>query len=291
MATVTSPALSLQPLFMQATGGDDPINYTAADFGRLITSNWLSPGIVTPTSFRVEQADTPGWTLKIRAGVAVVGTYLVQMSSTYVMSVATFNTAPTAARTHYVYLVVNDKNAAGTEYTARLVAVEDTGSGVTPPVAAATLLLASFVISPGQSNLLDTNISPKPVNASDATDFLLLNPSYLYSFVTNAGGTFAPARARYGNGRVYLSGAVKRADGKSFAAQTNINFGYLPEWLAPRYDTYLSAACSTNTSTAAGTGPLVYRLEITSAGQLVGQVMSTYTPDYLFLDGVHFEVD
>lgn len=291
MATVTSTVLPLQPLFMQATGADSPINYSAADFARLTRSIWLSPGIVTPTSFRLEQSDTPGWSFKIRAGIAVVGTYLVQMSATYNMSVATFNTSPTATRTHYVYLVVNDKNNAGTEYAARLIAVEDTGSGVTPPVAAASLLIGSFSIGPGQSNLLDSNISPKTLNASDATDFLLLNPSYLYSFVTDAGSTFAPARLRYGSGRVYLSGAVKRADGKSFAAQTNINFGYVPEWLAPRYDTYLTAACSTNTSTAPGTGPLVYRLEITSAGQLVGQIMSTYTADYLFLDGVQFEVD
>lgn len=291
MATITSDALPLRPLFMQATGTDPVINYTAADFARLTTANWLSPGIITPTSFRIEQAATPGWTINIRSGIALVGTYLVQMSATYVLSVATFNTAPAATRTHYVYLVVYDKNTSGTEYAARIVAVEDTGAGVAPPTAAATLLIGSFVISPGQSSILDANISPKPVNASDATDFVLLNPTYLYSYITNAGGAFAPARVRYGSGKVYLSGAVKRVDGQSFISAFNHNIGFLPEWLAPRYDTYVTGACSTNTDGTGGTGPLSYRLQIDSTGQLVAQVETGFTPDYLFLDGIQFEVD
>lgn len=291
MATVTSEAFTAVPLFMQAASGDPAINYSAADFGRLVQATWQSVGVLTATSFKVEQADVVGWSVKIRPGYAVLGSYLVYQPTAITVSVSAFNTAPSATRTHRVYLVVNDKLAGGSEYAAHIVVVEDTGAGATAPTAAGVLLLAAFTISPGQSNIQQGQISAKPRNASDAGDFLTLaDNGYLAGGVLDATAAIgtAPARARFGSGRIQLSGALRRTGTTTFAAGPVI-VATLPSFMRPLYTVYCAAACSDTAGD--GTGSLYYRMQVDTAGVMTANIPTGSSPQYLMLDGIVFEAD
>lgn len=296
MATIPSPPFTVTPLFMQALAGDPVINYSADDFSVLTTSIWPSPGVITATSFQVQQADNVGWAIKILAGRAVVGDYLVAQDTAITMDVSALNTTPVGTRTHRVFLVVDDKVQGGTDYNARIKVVEDFGSGASAPAGAAVLLLAAFTISPGQSNIQNANISAKPRNASAAGAFTELYSgmhieSTGYNGVLDASGDIntAPARVRYGNGRVQFSGAVKNSNAATFPAAVQIKLGTLPRYLWPQYVVYMTGACSDSTGSA--TGSFTWRLTIDRAGNMIGNTPTGTTPQYLMFDGISYEID
>lgn len=296
MATIPSAPFTVTPLFMQAVAGDPVINYSAQDFTRLSTSIWRSPGVITPTSFRVEQADTVGWAVKIRPGRALVGDYLVYQDTAITIDMSVMNTSPTGTRYHRAYLVIDDKVQGGAEYSCRIKVVEDFGSGATPPAGVAILLLATIAISPGQSNIQNINIAAKPRHASHASAYAELYTDVHiettgYNGVVDASGDLntAPPRARYGDGRGWLSGALKRANSAVFTGGTAYTLGALPDYLAPNYVQYLSAA--SNVSTGSTTGGYSWRLTIARDGTMTATIPDTTSPTYLMLDGISYDID
>lgn len=295
MASIVGPHFPDAPLFMQALVGDPEINYSAQQFGELHRSIWASPGILTATSFHVEQADTPGWAIKIRPGRATLGRYLVWNFSEQTIDISVFNTSPVGTRTHYVYLCVWDKEAHGDDgYYANIRVVEDFGSGVNPPDAAATLLLAAFTISPGQSNILNSHIFSRPINASAYGPFVdIKGEDFLNNLVNgnNINGTgtvvadIGPARARYGQGRVQLSGGIWRAvsPAASFAvSDPPMQIGTLPFYLRPEYDVWLTLASSHFKP---------WKLHIQPDGDMYAHIADDSLPLYLYFDGATYEVD
>ncbi len=287
MATVTK-TLPERPLFMQAISGDPPIDYDADDFRNLNDAIWASPGVITPTSFMVEQADTVGWAIKIRPGHAVVGGYLITSYHAVTLDLSPLNLNPIGLRTHRVWLVVQDalnQGDAGT-YTAQLKVTEDFGSGAAVPgeqtLASAVLLLGAFTISPGQNGVRTANISAKPRNASHCGDFLNLADGTLSSGIISAhtAADTAPARVRYGAGRVWFSGSIKRSTGV-FGDGTTV-LGDLPRYLWPQYPVVMDGTTS---------GSSGYRLSVSDSGVLTATVPGGNTPTYLYLDGMSYEVD
>lgn len=290
MALIPTPPFADVPLFMQAVAGDPEIDYSAADFGRLLQSVWQSPGVIGSTSFHVQQADTPGWAIKILPGRLTTGRYHINLDAAITIDVSALNTNPVATRFHRVYLAVSDKTAGDTEYSARIKVAEDFGAGANPPVNASVFLLATFTISPGQSNIQNSHIAASPRNASDAEDFVQLdNGGYLTGPVVDASDLLnsAPARARYGNGRVQLSGAVRLGSNARFTG--NPNLATLPYNLRPYYTVWCAAACSDDTGT--GSGSLYYRLQVAPSGVMTAALPTGVTPLYLMLDGISYEVD
>lgn len=293
MATIPGPHFTAVPLFMQSLVGEDPINYSAADFGsQLLQAIWPSSGVITPTAFHVEQADTVGWAIKVRTGRAIVGRYLVTSDTTYTIDVSALNTSPVGTRTHRVFLVVQDKLEGGDGYYAHVKVVEDFGSSAAVPEAAAVLLLAAFTISPGQTGITDANISAKPRNASDAGEPLDIKASGALNNQVNAnhadgsGANVAgigPARARYGNGRVQLSGGIWRAvtPAASFVVGAT-TIGTLPYYLRPLYDVWLTLASSHFKP---------WRLHIEPDGTMTAHIPDDSAPLYLYFDGASYEID
>ncbi len=291
MALIPTPPFAAIPLPMQAISGDPEINYSAADFGALLQSIWLSPGVIGANSFHVQQADTPGWAIKVLPGRAFVGRYHVTLDTAITIDVSALITNPVGTRFHRVYLAVSDKVQGDTEYSARIKVVEDFGSGATPPVNAALLLLATFSISPGQSNIQNSHIAAAVRNASPAEAFTNLDSGgYLASGIGDATSVLnsAPARARYGSGRVQLSGAVRHDNGTRFTT-ANVTLGTLPVTLRPYYTVWCAAACSDDLGD--GSGSLYYRLQIAPTGVMTAALPTGVTPMYLMLDGITYEVD
>lgn len=290
MATIPSPRFAITPLYMQAVAGDTPIDYSAEDFRRLHAAIWMSPGIITPTSFHVEQADTPGWAIKIRSGIAVVGNYLVTSYDTITLDVSALNTNPVGTRTHRAYLVIQDKAATasdGTGYYAQVKVTEDFGGGTSGPpddTYSAILLLAAFNISPGQTSILNQHIASNPRNASHCGDFVNLADTAVTG-IGSADVTYpadaGPARARYGAGRVWLSGALRRTNGQPFSTGRT-TLGTLPWYLRPLYPVR---------PIAANTSAVHWRLEIDPDGTMTAVISGDNAPMYLFLDGVSYEID
>jgi hypothetical protein len=290
VALIPTPPFADIPLFMQAVAGDPEIDYSAADFGRILQSVWRTPGVIGSTDFHVQQADTPGWAIKILPGRAMIGRYLVTLDTAITIDVSALNTSPAATRFHRVYLAVSDKVSGDTEYSARIKVAEDFGAGANPPVNASVFLLATFTISPGQSNIQNAQIAAVPGNASYAEDLInLFTAGYLASGVVSAYVDInSPPRARYGMGRVQLSGGVMQSGGARFTAASTV-IGTLPYNLRPYYTVWCPAACSDDLGT--GSGSLYYRLNIAPSGVMTADLPTGVTPKYLMLDGISYEVD
>lgn len=285
MANVFTPFLASKPLYMQTVAGDAPINYSADEFRNMNQVIWYSPGICTPTSFLVEQADTAGWRIKVRAGYAATQGYFIVSGSDITIDVSSLNTNPAATRTHRVYLLLHDKSLGlSAAYGARLAVAEDTGAGADLPPSNASILLATFTISPGQSSIQNSHITAKPRNASQAGPF-----HEMQDFFRSGGGfssahtviPASPARFRVGAGRVQLSGAIKQNSGSAFLS-SSYDLGTLPLIAQPRYDQHLVAPSS-------AANP--WRLYIAKDGSFTATINSGDNPLYLYLDGITYEID
>lgn len=286
MATIYSAEFGVKPLFMQALAGDPVINYSAAEFRNLIEAIFYTPGVITPTSFLVEQADSVGWAVKVRAGYAATQGYLVTNGADVTVNVSGLNTNPAGTRTHRVYLLVHDKVlTGGSLYAARIAVAEDTGSGATLPDSTASILLGTFTISPGQSNIQNSHITAQPRHASQAGSFVELTPYFNAGFSSMhlTVDTKAPARFRFGSGRVQFSGGIKQNSGSPFLS-TSYNLGQLPLIARPKYDQHLVAP---------NTGTYPWRLYVAKDGTFTATIPGTESnnPQYLYLDGIVYEID
>ncbi len=283
MALIKSAKLATQPLFMQSLAGEDPINYDASEFRSLVRATWPTDGIVGATSYHLTQAETVGWSVRVSTGVAVLGGYLVVNPEPLTLQLTGIQTVPIATQHHAVFLVVQDKTVYGDGYYAQIVVSTDEGAGWTVPDAAATLLIGVIGVSPGQTNIQNAHISAKPANASPSFAWVKLTGDILTSAFTSAHTTYADtaeARVRYGNGRVWFSGGIKRVNGDDFPANTSTILGTLPYYLRPNKQVWLPAATS---------GSQLCRLTVDPIGVVTVHTISTCK--YVFLDGVSFEVD
>lgn len=296
MATATFP-FTTTPFFMQAYAGDPDIYYTAADFRRFFLAVKRRPGVLGSVDFAVQQDDVVGWSVKVSPGFAhVAGTgnsYLVQLSTTASVSLAGFNTAPTATRTHKVFVAVYDKLISGDLYQAQIVVTEDEGTGApTPPGAVASLLLATVTIAKSQSNIQGKDIKPFADHGGSSGVYYdleargMINPGY-----ESASGLLdsAPPRAIYHDGYVRLSGTIERTNGVLFEAGSSHDILSLIQALRPRYHVRLN--CGGNN------GTLSAQLHIIPDGTVWLYIpakigTTSYTqPNWIYLDGCTYDLD
>jgi hypothetical protein len=250
------------------------------------------PGVVGTSGFRVYPRDVgPNWSIDINPGFAVVGTavtgierYLCYIPTRRNIALTGFNTAPTATRTHRVFLAVYDKAVLGSEYTSRVVVTEDTGSGAPVPTdnPAFYMELATFTIGPGQSNVNTANITNTAPHA--AYGYNLANIS-LGTGVVSAYPDLAigpPTYAMQGS-QVRFAGGVKPATG-TWTNGATVNLGSIPVQYAPRYQRYLPLT---------GTNGAHCRLTVAPTGALTLLIDPNVVVPVTFvaLDGAAFELE
>jgi len=284
-----------KPLYMQAQTGDTAIDYSAADFRTLLSNMYPTPGILDSGSFLVGQSAVVGWSLKVYAGSAILAAgYEVQQASSVGLSLAGFNTTPTATRSHRVWLAVYDKliNPSLTEYSAAVVITEDTGAGAPTPAGATGYLFLAYVkISPGQSNIQDENIYDYRYHASPGSGVipLYLKPGHLDAA---ASSNVAPVGMSYRNGRAYFTGGVRRDSSTPYTSLDGFEFAVVPNGMQPRYEKYLLAATSTEDLVGGSpvstlTARVLVRPDRTAA-LVLGENNFTH---YVFLDGLSYDLD
>lgn len=294
MATVVSSTLAYKPFFLQKdVGASDPIYYSASDFRRMLTGLFPRTGILGSSHFLITQADNVGMAIKVNAGYAVVGRYLVHSAETQTIDLSGFSGSPAATRTHKVFLSVYDALTAGSDYAAKVEVVEDTGAGANPPGNAANYLqLGTLSVGPNQGNIQNKNIANTVRHGGNAGEYVMLD-GYLDALFTTAGTDTdgADFRALYTNGFVRLSGAIKRADGKAFANGANYNIGVMHSNLRPARTVFLSGACSVYDSPSDNTGSYHWRLAINKDGLMTAFLPTGTGPRYLNFDGMSYDLD
>lgn len=292
MATVTAK-LPVLPFFLQASDEDPDLFYTAADF-RLHNQALLPrSGALTATSFVVRESSPIGWEIVVNGGSYNLNGYLIRMTDDMPVSLLSFNTNPSAQRTHKVWLAVYDSlvteadidNDAASDYTARIVVTEDTGSGAPVPAGATEYgAIADVVITTGQSFVRQANLTDARTHASPGSPPLSIA---LAPGITDASGALFthPVRARYMNGQVTLAGTLSRTGG--FSVGDVHSLGTLNRNLWPsRKKFLLGAAGSQTTATAA------WRLTISTVGTMFAHLPAGGTsPGWLFLDGITYDLD
>lgn len=294
MATVTS-TLANKPLFLQALGGDTAISYTAAEVRNLLGALMPRTGAVGGSSFRiVQRAAGANWSIDINPGFFVHGNsatesqrYLIRSDATVNLVVSTFNTAPVATRTHRVWINLYDKTVTGSEYVAKLMVTEDTGSGAPAPAdsPAYTFELGQFVIAPSQTTVASANITNSGRKAAfGSSNFDLPMASGFISGVAATNG--GPPRYAISGSQVHLAGVCVRSTG-DFVAGTPYTIGTLPDGYRPRYERYMSGVGYTGYS---------LRVTVTTAGLViitVPNIAGATVPDlsWVSLDGCVFEID
>lgn len=300
MATATY-TIPTTPFFLQKKPGDGtPITYSAADFRRYTAALLRRTGVLGANDFIVAQATNVGFKIKVNSGFAHVGgtglDYLVHLPSDVEIDVTNFNLNPSGLRTHKVWVTVNDALYGGsTEYTGNVVVTEDIGSGAPTPTAAANIYIASFTITGGQANILNSHIrnSVRRYGGS-AGEYTLLNLASGYKDAFDQVGC-APVRAIYtGGGFVRLGGAVWRDGGTPFTGGNDYKVMTLPGNYRPNnYTRYQAATCSIyyQHSTSTGTGSYSCRLRIDPDGSVTVTVPSINNPQFVHLDGVTYDLD
>lgn len=153
------------PLYMQPTGGDPTIEYSALDVRGLIDGLFSTEGIIN--GLRVTQRGAgANFSVDISAGMAVVtgddvtnqGKYLIQ--STAVENRVIPNPPVSGSRIHRIVARVKDKlhNGTYTTYEWIIEVLEDTGGG-TPSTPFSAFTLALVTVAAGQASVLDSNIN------------------------------------------------------------------------------------------------------------------------------------
>lgn len=217
MATA-SQSLPREAMFFQALNGEPQIEYSAQDLRYML-------GAIIPTrgtfgdSFQVTSKATPDWSVDVSGGYAGLGNYvngsyvgqeifLVASTATINVPLTGFNTAPTATRTHKVWIAVI--NGTGGVYDTRIMITEDLGSGAPVPTATYYLHIASVTITPSQSFIAQANIIP----AAQLADFGLWDTS---SFTFRSGVVEVdPVRITLRGHTIHTTGSVKVSDNTSF---------------------------------------------------------------------------
>lgn len=285
MAT-TTVNLSTRPFFMQADVNDPPIYYTASQFR--IINDALSPreGVLTEQAFKVIPASPAGWRITVQAGYAKVGNYLVHMSEPVTLNLTGFDTNPTSTRTHKVFLAVYDALYQGTEYTAKIIASEDTGAGAPGPVGAtAALHLATFTIAKGNTAIVKANIDFTRLHGGAGSDRILLD-AYMKTGFTGAAPETGGSRLRcwYQNNSVRFGGTIRRVgDGVAFAAGQAYEPFTVPEDYRPNFNKVLTGACSDGVRT--------FSVRFQPSGLVTCYIPPNTDPAFLYFDGLTYDLD
>lgn len=159
------------PLFLQKTGADADVTYSATDWRLgLIAGLCQFTGVVDPYGSGGLQVTQRGaganFSVDVAAGYAFVPGGDVSLQGNYVVvndatvNVATPSAPGSGTRVHRLVLQVRDKlnNGSWTTYDGQLQLLQDTGSG-TPATPASAISLATISISAGQANVSSGNIT------------------------------------------------------------------------------------------------------------------------------------
>lgn len=165
----------LKPIWMQATGGDPALQYSANELREFLRGLIRTEGVLDTvgSALKVTQRGAgANFSVDIQAGHAAVlgddvadqGMYLLR--NTAALNVATPSAPGAGTRIHRVVAQVRDKTHSGTwtTYDWTPVLLQDTGGG-TPAVPASALPLARVSITAGQASVLDANITDDRANA------------------------------------------------------------------------------------------------------------------------------
>lgn len=219
MATAYT-SLNRATLFFQALNGEPQIEYSAVDLRRMLGSVWPRAGLIGSNSFRVTAKAQPNWSVDVSAGTAVIGPtgvshwfrYLVGVTEAVNVPLTGFNTAPSATRTHKVWISVLDNSPT---YDGRILVTEDLGSGAPAPAATEgtyNLQIGSFTIGPSQAYVAAANITQSLSMAdtalADTTGFTLRAGTVQWGSNTIK----VTMRGR----RISMSGAVRNNDNSAF---------------------------------------------------------------------------
>jgi hypothetical protein len=164
-STSTSGMVS-EPLWLQATGGDAAINYSATNDRALLDALFLAQGVLGTSALKVSQRGAgANFSVDIAAGFGVVlgddvaqqGKYLIQTTAT--VNCVTPGAPGSGTRVHRIIARIRDKQALGSgTYDWTLELLEDTGSG-TPAEPASAITLATVSIANGQASVTNANIT------------------------------------------------------------------------------------------------------------------------------------
>ncbi|MCW2904933.1 MAG: hypothetical protein JWO67_7198 [Streptosporangiaceae bacterium] len=155
------------PLYMQPTGSDPTIQYSALDMRALLDGLFTAEGVISGSGLRVSQRSAgANFSVDVSAGPAVIiGDDVTNQGKYYVQSTSVANlTIPTppvsGTRTHRVVAQVKDKlhNGVYTTYEWTIEVLADTGGG-TPATPASALSLATVSVAAGQASVLDGNVT------------------------------------------------------------------------------------------------------------------------------------
>lgn len=293
MAVVTS-TLPYKPLYLQAVGGDTAISYGAYDFRVALGAIWPRTGALGAGMRVLPRSLGANWSIDVDQGYAVLGNtssgydrYLVWLEARTNLNLnGVFVTAPAATRTHRVFVAVYNKAVIGTEYAAKLVVTEDTGSGAPVPAdnPAYYMELGTFVIAPSQVSVGSANISNtirRADQASAAFDLPLAANILSGATATNGG----PPRYQLGGNRLRFNGTVVRTSGADFLGPPNVyTLGTLPEGYRPKYERYC---------TGVGHNGNTWRLTVRTSG-ICDATLPPYfgtNISWLSLDGCSIEID
>jgi hypothetical protein len=295
MAVVTS-TLAQKPLFLEALSDDPEIQYTAAELRLLTGAIWSRSGIVTNTAMRVSQrAAGPAWAVAIGAGFVVldgagVDRYLLYQGSGLEIPLTGFDTTPAATRTHKVFVVVYDKLVQGAGYEAKVIITEDTGSGAPTPALnspVSVLQLATITVSPGQGSIQDGHIhnTVRHAGFGGSHTIIALSDNIADASVTMELGQ--PRVIRSGT-TAKLQGGVRRTSGNDFDAGATYILGRLDDAYRPNSTRYVIGTAGADLPAAKA---YTYRLTIRTNGNLEADIPDGYTPNWLGLDGITYELD
>lgn len=233
----------LRPAWMQATGSDPAIEYSAALDRRTLKAIFSREGVLDydANHLRVAQRGAgANFSVDVAAGeCAIFGDDVSDQGAYQCTSTAVENrTIPlppgSGSRTHRVVARVKDKmhNGIWSGYEWAIEVLQDTGSG-TPAVPASAIPLARVTVAAGQSSVTNTNIADDRLRATVGT------PARTGS-VAAFGGWYGSASnpPRYSvtpDNLVILSGVIYRGGGGTFTASatTYYEFANLPAAIRP----------------------------------------------------------
>jgi hypothetical protein len=282
------------PLFLQKTGVDADISYSATNYRlSLIKALMPTPGVVDPygsnalkvsqrgagANFSVDVAS--GYAFVPGADVANQGTYVAFNDAT--VNVVTPSAPGSGTRVHRLVLQIRDKlnNGVYTTYDGILSLLQDTGSG-TPATPASAISLATVSISAGQANVGNANITDTRAWARQAN----AQTGSLTGNGWSSSDATRPASWRLtADGFVHLYGWMQPNLGFTATANVqNIFAGGLPAQAIPGGNRDMLGACSV-------TG--FCRFLVQANGNLymiMPTTQSFATSDWISLDGLSYKV-
>lgn len=218
------------PLFLQKTGADADVTYSATQYRYgLVPAMLPVTGVIDPygsSALAVTQRGAgANFSVDVAAGRAVIpggdvalqGSYVVANDAT--VNVATPSAPGSGTRVHRLVLQIRDKlnNGAYTTYDGILSLLQDTGSG-TPATPASAISLATISISAGQANVSNSNITDTRAWARPAS--YLTGTLSVATGVAAADATRTPRYRLTADGYVTLYGWVNATAGGSLTAGT-----------------------------------------------------------------------